>query len=406
MIRLSVTIVAAFFWISLGAQDVAQWRGPQRTGIYNEKGLLRQWPESGPKMIWHFDELGEGHTSAAVTSSGVYTTGMLNGTGYVFAIDLKGKLLWKKEYGPEWTENHYGVRSTPLVIKDRLYLMSSFGKLICMNTANGQTIWSIDTFKEFGGRNITWGVTENLLYDGNILYCSPGGRDATIIAVDRTNGKLIWKSRGKDEKSAYCSPLLIQLPSRKLLVTRMEGSIQGFDATTGKFLWSFDFNMDPYVHPNVPVYIDGYLYCTSGYGLGGVMLKLAADGAGVTEVWRNSRLDPKIGGVVVLNGTIYGGGDRNRRFFGVDWKTGRELFALNQLAPANVIANDGLLYIYSENGKVTLAEPEADGLKIISTFTVPLGTGTHWAHLVINNRKLYLRHGNSLMVYDIASGGS
>ncbi len=406
MIRVLQTILIGSLCVTLGAQDVSQWRGPQRTGIYNEKGLLRQWPESGPKMIWHFDELGEGHTSAAVTSSGVYTTGMLNGTGYVFAFDLKGKLLWKKEYGPEWTENHYGVRSTPLVIKDKLYLMSSFGKLLCMNTANGQTIWSVDTFKEYGGRNITWGVTENLLYDGNVLYCSPGGRDAGVIALERNTGKLIWKSKGEGEKSAYCSPLLVQLPSRRLLVTRMDRSIQGYDAGSGKFLWSFDFNMEPYVHPNVPVYIDGYLYCTSGYGLGGVMLKLAADGTGVTEVWRNAKLDPKIGGVVVLNGIIYGGGDRNRRFFGVDWKTGKELFALNQLAPANVIANDGLIYIYSENGKVTLAEPKADGLNLLSTFTVPLGTGTHWAHLVINNKKLYLRHGNSLMVYDIASSGS
>ncbi|MFZ0280686.1 MAG: PQQ-binding-like beta-propeller repeat protein [Bacteroidales bacterium] len=406
MIRVLQTILIGSLCVTLGAQDVSQWRGPQRTGIYNEKGLLRQWPESGPKMIWHFDELGEGHTSAAVTSSGVYTTGMLNGTGYVFAFDLMGKLLWKKEYGPEWTENHYGVRSTPLVIKDKLYLMSSFGKLLCMNTANGQTIWSVDVFKEYGGRNITWGVTENLLYDGNVLYCSPGGRDAGVIALERNTGKLIWKSKGEGEKSAYCSPLLVQLPSRRLLVTRMDRSIQGYDAGSGKFLWSFDFNMEPYVHPNVPVYIDGYLYCTSGYGLGGVMLKLAADGTGVTEVWRNAKLDPKIGGVVVLNGIIYGGGDRNRRFFGVDWKTGKELFALNQLAPANVIANDGLIYIYSENGKVTLAEPKADGLNLLSTFTVPLGTGTHWAHLVINNKKLYLRHGNSLMVYDIASSGS
>jgi outer membrane protein assembly factor BamB len=405
MIRFSLAILAGFFCMSLGAQDVAQWRGPQRTGIYDEKGLLKQWPESGPKMIWHFDELGEGHSSAAVTSSGVYTTGMLNGTGYVYAIDLKGKLYGRRStvlsgLKPFWGPFH------PACYKGQALSYELIRKALCMNTANGQTIWSIDIFKEFGGRNITWGVTENLLYDGNILYCSPGGRDATIIAVDRTTGKLIWKSRGKVEKSAYCSPLLIQLPSRKLLVTRMDGSIQGFDATTGKFLWSFDFNMEPYVHPNVPVYIDGYLYCTSGYGLGGVMLKLAADGTGVTEVWRNAKLDPKIGGVVVLNGAIYGGGDRNRRFFGVDWKTGRELFALNQLAPANVIANDGLLYIYSESGKVTLAEPKADRLNILSTFTVPLGAGTHWAHLVINNKKLYLRHGNSLMVYDIASGGN
>ena len=402
MIRLFQTVLIVFICSTLGAQDIAQWRGPKRTGIYEEKGLMNKWPEAGPEMIWHFDELGEGHSSAAVTSSGVYTTGMISGTGYVFAFDLKGKLLWKKEYGPEWTESHYGARSTPLVIKDKLYLISSFGRLFCMNTANGQIIWSIDTFKEYGGRNIKWGVVENLLHDGNILYASPGGPDASIIAVDRNTGKLIWKSKGPDEKSAYCSPLLIQLASRKLLVTRMERSIQGYDASTGKFLWNFEFNRDPYVHPNVPVYIDGMLYCASGYGLGGVMLKLAPDGGSVSEVWRNAMLDPKMHGVVVLDGRIYGAGDRNRRFFCLDWKTGKEIFVLNQLAPANIISNDGLLYIYSENGTISLAKPKSDGLDILSSFKVPLGAGTHWAHLVINNKKLYLRHGNSMMVYDIA----
>jgi outer membrane protein assembly factor BamB len=402
MIRLMQAVLIGFLFNTLGAQDIAQWRGPSRTGIYNEKGLMNKWPETGPKMIWHFDELGEGHSSAAVTNSGVYTTGMIEGKGFVFAFSLNGKLLWKKEYGPEWTENHYGSRSTPLVIKDKLYLFSSFGRLFCMNTLNGQIIWSIDTFKEYGGRNITWGVTENLLYYGNTLYCSPGGPDASIIAVDRNTGKLIWKSKGPNEKSAYCSPLLIQLPSRKLFVTRMDRSIQGYDASTGKFLWKFEFNMDPYVHPNVPVYIDGYLYCASGYGLGGVMLKLAADGSSVTEVWRNAKLDPKMHGVVVLEGKIYGTGDRNRRFFCLDWKTGKEVFVLNQLAPANIISNEGLLYIYSENGNVYLAKPKADGLDIISSFRVPIGSGTHWAHLVINNKRLYVRHGNSLMVYDIA----
>lgn len=403
MIRFFQAVLIGFICITLGAQDIAQWRGPNRTGIYNEKGLMNKWPEAGPNMIWHFDELGEGHSSAAVTNSGVYTTGMLNGTGYVFAFGLQGKLLWKKEYGPEWTENHYGVRSTPLVIKDRLYLMSSFGKLFCMNTANGQIIWSIDTFKEYGGRNTSWGVTENLLYDGNTLYCSPGGSQTSIIAVDRNTGKLIWKSKGPDERSAYCSPILIQLSGRKLLVTRMDRSIQGYDASTGKFLWKFDFNMDPYVHPNIPVYIDGYLFCASGYGLGGVMLKLAPDGNSVTEVWRNAKLDPKIGGVVVLDGRIYGAGDRNRRFVCLDWKTGNEVFALNQLAPANIIADNGLLYIYSENGNISLAKPASDRIDIVSSFRVPLGSGTHWAHLVINNKKLYVRHGNSLMVYDIAA---
>ena len=402
MTRIFFTILIAVFCVSLSAQEVAQWHGPDRTAIYNEQGLMNKWPDNGPEMIWHFDELGQGHASAAVTGNGVYTTGMIDGTGYIFAFDLKGNLKWKKEYGPEWTESHFGVRSTPLVIKDRLYLMSSFGKLFCMNTVNGQIIWSIDTFKEYGGRNITWGVTENLLYDGNVLYCTPGGRETSIIAVDRNTGKLIWKSQGAGEKSAYCSPLLIKSGSIKLLVTRFENSIQGYDALKGKMLWKFDFTTQPYVHPNTPVYKDGYLYCTSGYGLGGVMLKVAPDGSSVTEVWKNPSLDPKIGGVVVLNGKIYGAGDRNRKLFCLDWKTGIEDYSLNQLAPSNIISNGGLLYIYSEAGTIALVEPGKTGFNIISSFSVPMGEGTHWAHLVINNGKLYVRHGSALMVYDIS----
>jgi outer membrane protein assembly factor BamB len=402
MVRLFQTVLFIFFCIALTAQDVAQWRGPNRNGIYNETGLMNKWPDGGPKMIWHYDDLGEGFTSAAVTNTGIYTTGMVDGKGYVYALDLKGNLLWKKEYGPEWTESHLGVRSTPLVIKDKLYFMSAFGKLFCMSTSNGNVIWTIDTFKEYGGRNITWGVTENLLYDIGVLFCTPGGSHASVIAVNRTNGKLIWKSEGKGEKTAYCSPLLINLPARKLLVTMMETSIQGYDASSGKMLWSFKHSTDPFVSPNIPVYNDGYLYCTSGYGLGGVMLKLAPDGSSVKEVWKNSSLDPKIGGVVVLNGRIYGGGDRNRMLFCLDWKTGKQIYAIDQLAPANIIADNGLLYIYSEMGKVALVEPKTDGFNIISSFNVPLGSGTHWAHLVINNKKLYVRHGNSLMVYDIA----
>jgi outer membrane protein assembly factor BamB len=403
MIRLIHTAFFAILFTGLYAQNVTNWRGPDRNGIYKETGLKKEWPAAGPDMIWHYDQLGEGYTSAAVTDSGIYTTGMIGGKGFIFALDHDGNLKWKKEYGPEWTDSHVGVRSTPLVVNNRLYFMSSFGNLFCMDTESGKVIWTLDTFKGYGGRNITWGVTENLLYDGNVLFCSPGGRDASMIALNRFTGKLIWKSKGNSEKSAYCSPALIKLATRKLIVTMMEKSIQGYDFASGKLLWKFGYTTDPFVHPNVPVYIDGYLFCTTGYGLGSIMLKLAPDGASVTEVWRNKSLDPKIGGVVVLNGRIYGTGDRNRKLFCLDWHTGKELYSLNQLAPANIISDEGLLYIYSESGKVSLVEPKADGFNIISSFNVPLGEGPYWAHLVINNKKLYVRHGASLMVYNIAA---
>jgi outer membrane protein assembly factor BamB len=403
MTKLTFSIFLTIIGSSINAQDVAQWRGPNRDGIYNESGLLKKWPDAGPKLVWHFDELGDGHTSAAVTGSGIFTTGMTDGNGYVYALSSAGKLLWKKEYGKEWAENWNGSRSTPLVVGDKLYVLSSYWKLTCMNTSNGQIIWTADLQKDYGAQNIEWGIAENLLFDGNVLYCTPGGTGASLVALDRNTGKMIWKSKGNGNKSAYCSPLLIKVQSRKILITMMEKSICGFDVSNGQLLWQFEHINDTGVHPNIPVFINGYLYCTSGYGKGGVMLKLSADGNSVSEVWRNKELDSRTGGVVVLNGQIYGSGDRNRRIFCLDWQTGKQIFSTKEMAPATLISNDGLLYIYSESGKVFLVQPEADRFNILSSFPVPFGADPHWAHLVIKDKKLYVRHGTSMMVYEIAA---
>jgi outer membrane protein assembly factor BamB len=396
-------LILAFFCVSVIAQDIAQWRGPNRDGIYKETGLLKKWPDSGPKLLWHFDELGDGHSSAAVTSHAIYTAGMINGNGYIYALDLAGKLLWKKEYGIEWTENWNGTRSTPLVYKDKLYLMSAFGKLVCLQTSNGELKWTVDILKDYDGRNIQWGLTENLLIDDNKLYVTPGGETANIIALDINSGKLIWKSKGNSQKSGYCSPIVINLPKRKIIVTQMEKSIMAVDASNGAFLWKHEQTNDWAVHPNVPIYNNGYLYCTSGYGRGGVMLKLSEDGSSITEAWRDPNLDPKIGGVVLLNGRIYGSGDKNRKLFCIDWKTGKEIYSTSNMAPGNLIFADGLIYAYSEAGNVAILEPGENSFNVISSFKVPFGANQHWSHLVINNKKLYVRHGTSLMVYDIAS---
>jgi len=403
MRKILITLLFAAIFISVSAQEVVQWRGQNRDGIYNESGLMKKWPDGGPKLIWHYEGLGDGHTSAAVTSKALYTTGMVNGMGNIYAFDLSGKLLWKKEYGKEWDESHNGVRSTPLVVKDKLYFMSAYGQLFCMNSSDGKTVWTIDLAKQYGARNITWGMTENLLFDGNVLYCTPGGENAAMVALDINTGKEVWKSKGIGEKSAYCSPMIVKLPNKKIIVNILQLSICGFDASTGALLWKHPFVMRPDVHPNTPIYKDGLLFCTSGYGLGSLMLKLSADGNSVTEVWKDATCDPKIGGVVLLNDRIYGTGDRNKKFFVLDWKTGKELYSTRELAPANIIANEGLLYVYSEAGTVNLVEPKPEGINIISSFPVPYGANPHWAHLVIKDKKLYVRHGTSLMVYDIAA---
>ena len=383
------------------AQEIAQWRGPNRDGIYNETGLLKAWPVNGPTLLWHFDELGEGHASAAVTKDRIYTAGISGGTGYIFSFSPDGKLLWKVPYGEEWTESWPGVRSTPLICDGKIYFLSGFGKLICMNADKGDKLWVIDVMKDLHGRNIQWGITENLLIDGNKLFCAAGGVDTNVVALDKNTGKLIWVSKGNGEKSAYCSPIIIKLPTRKLFVTQTENSIIGLDAETGKLLWRHDQPNKYSVHANTPVYRDGFLYCVSGYGKGGVMLKIAPDGSAKQEVWRNASMDNRMGGFVVLNGKIYGADDLNKAWYCLDWKTGKELYSEKITNKGNIIYADGMLYCYGDDGVIALAEPFPAGFKKISSFKVPYGSAQHWAHLVIANGRLFVRHGNSLMVYDI-----
>jgi len=387
----------------LTAQEASQWRGKDRDGIYDEKGLLRSWPAAGPTLLWHYDNLGEGHASAAVVAhEKIYTAGATDGKGTVFAFSLDGKLVWSTPYGDEWIESYPGSRSTPVINDGKVYLMSAFGKIVCLSADKGNILWSVDIMKDYDARNITWGVTENLLIDGDKLFCTAGGVKHNVIALNKDTGKLIWSSAGNGEISAYCSPLLITLPARKIVVTMTEKSILGLDAATGKKLWSYEqINMYA-VHANTPLYSNGYLYCVSGYGYGGVMLKLAADGSSVEKVWKNSRLDSRMGGVVMLNGKIYGLGDKVKGLFAIDWKTGNEVaYEKFNGRMGSIISADGLLFTYDESGEVALIEPTLAGFKKLGGFKVPYGSAQHWAHPVIENGRLYIRHGNSLMVYDI-----
>jgi outer membrane protein assembly factor BamB len=385
------------------AQEASQWRGKYRDGIYDEKGLLPSWPAEGPKLLWHIDNIGDGHASASVVAHDrIFTAGAVQGKGFIYAFSLDGKLLWSTPYGDEWSESFPGSRSTPLINSGKVYFMSAFGKIICLSADQGKQLWAVDIMKDYDGLNITWGVTENLLIDGDKLFCTAGGTKNNVIALNKNTGKLLWSSTGNGEKSAYGSPLLITLPARKIVVTMTEKSILGLDAETGKKLWSHGQVNQWAVHANTPLYDNGYLYCASGYGCGGVMLKLSADGTKIDEVWKNAVLDSRMGGMVLLNGKIYGMGDQIKGLHCLDWKTGKELaFDKMNNKFGSIISAEGMLYTYDESGEVSLIEPTLSGFKKISGFKIPFGSAQHWAHPVIENGRLYIRHGNSLMVYDI-----
>jgi len=399
-----LTVVAVVMQISVQAQEVAQWRGENRDGKYDETNLLKEWPEEGPKLLWHYDELGPGHASAAVTKDVIYTAGTNDeGNGFVIALTHSGEKIWQKEFGKEWMEDWDGTRSTPLIHNGKIYIMSSYGKLVCMNTTDGSTIWKIDLFETFEGRNIKWGVTENLLIDDEKLFVTLGGIENNVIALNKGNGKLIWSSKGKEEVSAYCSPAIITLKDKKILVTQTASSILGLDASNGELLWTHPHPNKWFVQANTPIFHEGQLYCFSGYGKGGVMLQLSEDGNSITELWTDTKLDSKMGGAILLDGRIYGSGDKNRKWVCLDWETGEELYESTMLKVGNIIYTDGLLYCYGTGGDVGIVDPKTNDFSLISSFEVPYGEKYHWAHLVIYDKKLYVRHGTSLMVYDISA---
>jgi outer membrane protein assembly factor BamB len=387
--------------VGLEAQNFNNWRGPNRDGHYPDKDLLTSWPANGPKMIWSFENLGIGFTSPVFANDKIYITGLEGETGFLYVLSEKGQLLNKFPYGKDFSDSYPGARSTPTIAGNLMYLATGEGELICMDVNTGQKKWTKGLFTDFDGKNIRWGVTENLVVDGDIVYVSPGGKRYNIVALNRHTGDLVWESPGKETLSSYGSPLLFTHGGRKLLVNMMDSYVVGLDASDGKVLWSQPFVNRYNIHPNTPIYHNGELYIYTGYGKGGYMLKLNADGSSISQKWENTQLDPKTGGAVMVDGYIYGSGDRNRRWFGVDWNTGQVVHESRDIDAGTVIAADGMIYAYTERGELALLKPEAGKLTVVSQTKIELGSDQHWAYLVINKGILYVRHGNALMAYDI-----
>ena len=400
MKRLTILLAICALLSDGFTQEPTSWRGPSSDGHYPETGLLKQWPAGGPEIIWSFADLGQGHSSAIVDQGFVYITGMSSDMGHLFKFDLNGELVYKKEYGPEFTESFYGTRGTPTIVGDKIYLLSGIGKLYCFNNETGDILWTKDLFKDFDGSIIQWGMNETPVVDGKVLYITPGGKKNNLVALNRHTGDLIWSSPGNGELSAYCTPLLFEHNGRKLLATHSESHLMGFDATTGKMLWKQHQPNEWSVHPNTPIYDEGGLFYLSGYGQGGGMLELSSDGNSAKLIWTHKNMDSRMGAAVLVDGYIYGSGD-SRVWSCLDWKTGEEKYTSQEIGHGVVIYADGMLYCYSQRGELALVTPDPTGFKVVSKTKVALGTEQHWAHPVIYDGILYVRHGRALIAYKV-----
>ena len=384
------------------SQEPTKWRGPNQNGIYDETDLLDQWPDSGPEILWHFDDLGIGYSAPAFANNRIYVSGMEGSTGYVYSISEDGSLMWKSRYGKDSETSYPGSRATPVIAGDYLYILSARGDLACMSAISGKLNWKKNLVKDFGGRIIEWDLNETVVIHGDKLICTPGGREHNMIALNRFNGELIWSTKGLGEKSAYCTPLLVKINSRYLLVTHTEDHILGIDADDGKLLWNHKHTNIYSIHPNTPLYYNNQVFCFSGYGQGGVMLQLTEDGSKVTKKWFRQTMDSRIGGAVVIEGLLYGSGDKSREWQCINWDTGEMLYSTKDIGNGVVISAEGLLYFYSQRGELALVKPGANSFDIISETRVSMGSGQHWAHPVIDKGRLFVRHGNVLIAYKIS----
>lgn len=411
MVKVALAGLVLLFLFSgfSGPKKSSQWRGLNRDGIYPETNLLKQWPAEGPKMLWSYDGLGIGQGSAAVAGDKVFVTGIpdtLKADAFLFAFDNQGKLLWKKSYGKDWTGIFPGARSTPTIIDNLIYVESGNGSIHCLKTDNGDEVWSVDFFKDFQADSVQFGFSESLLVDGDKVYCTPGGKTNNVVALNRFTGKKVWASSGFKEKATYCSPIVFDHSGNHLLATLTSTSIIGVNANSGEMLWRVHQFQDNKIHANTPVYFDGKLLVSSASrkdSSGLVLLQLSPDGKKADIVWRNKEFINLMGGFILKDGFVYGGAYLQPKWFCIDTKTGQTKYISKEIGGGPVVFADGLFYCYAEkDGEIALVAGDPENFKVISKFKVPLGVGQHWAHPVIANGKLYVRHNGALMVYDIS----
>lgn len=400
--------------VSSWAQDT-QWRGPGRDGKYPDTGLLQSWPGEGPRLILKKEGLGSGYSTPVLYRGNVYISGRRDSMDVVTRLDLEGHIIWETAYGKSWDLTYPETRSTPTIEKERLYISGGRGAVVCMDTGSGEVLWKVNTHDVFEGEFHRWGMAESLLLTDKAVISSPVGGRTAVVALDKSDGSLIWETEPVGGVRAYASPLLIDHHGKEMIVVNSSNYLFGVDPEDGRILWKYDVvkehtgERNRRNNTNTPLYHDGSIFTASGYDSESLMLSLTPDGTGVKLKWSDATLDTHHGGMVLVDGYIYGSNwinNGNGNWVCQEWETGKVMYEEHWHNKGSVIYADGLLYLFEEKkGHVGLVKPAPEGFQLVSSFRIDGGTGPCWAHMSVYDRKLLIRHGQVLFVYDIAEKG-
>jgi outer membrane protein assembly factor BamB len=422
--------------------DWPQFRGPNRDDISRETGLLKSWPEGGPKLAWKVTGIGEGYAGVSVVAGKAYTMGEDSSSSYIRALDeATGKALWSAKVGPiGGGQNYPGPRCTPAVDGNLVVALGQHGDLVAVDAATGKELWRTHLVNELGGGMMSgWGYSESPLIDGDKVICTPGGAKGTLAALDRKTGKVLWRSTDWTDKAAYASivPATIHGVKQYVQLTgdarsgesrgerkpgekkgerkggdrggeggSVPGSIAGVDAATGKLLWKAPRTGRTAVIPT-PIVSGDLVYVTSGYANGCNLFRIEKSGAGftATQVYAKKDITNQHGGVVQLGDLVFGFSDSNGWLW-QNLKTGDivQTWPQKEFGKGAVSCADGLLYLRLERdkGTVVLLDPSTDGVKVRGRFDQPdRSKKNSWPHPVVANGRLYLRDQDVLLAYDV-----
>jgi outer membrane protein assembly factor BamB len=384
--------------------DWPQWRGPTRSGVSPETGLLREWPAGGLPRIWTASNLGAGFGSVAVSGDRVFIQGMQQTQSVVTALNrVDGRVVWARPIGRA-VDNYQGSgpRGTPTVDGDRLYVLTENGDLACLRVEDGTIVWQRNILQAFGARNIGWLISESPLVDGRHVIVTPGGRGAGMVALDKMDGRTIWMTKELSDQAGYASPIVADVQGVRTIMTLTAEAGVGVRAADGKLMWRYPRVANNTANITTPIFHDNKVFYSSAYGTGGALLTLRAEGGDVRaqEAYFTGDMENHHGGVVLVNGYLYG--FSNSILTCLEFATGKVMWRHRSVGKGSLAYADGHLYLLSENNVVGLAEATPAGYRERGRFTIPDQGWPSWAHPVVSGGRLYIRNQGILTAYNIA----
>ncbi len=379
------------------AADWPQWRGVNRDGKSEEKGLLKKWPDGGPPPVWKASGLGQGYSSMTVAGGRIFTQGQRGGKQWVIALDEStGNKLWEYANGGVFEERRGdGPRSMPTVEGDKLWAFSAAGNLVCLDVKTGAKIWAVDVTSEYGASVPHWGYSEAPLIDGEKLIVAAGGSGAAVVALNKNTGKAIWKSQS--DPAHYASAIVVNVNGVRQVLTMTAKAAMGLRADNGELLWRYDKIINRTANVATPVYRDGKVFYSTAYGTGCALLDIG--GKGAQEVYFNSEMMNHHATSLLVGDHLYG--FSNNILTAMKFQTGEVAWKDRSVGKGAIIMADGLFYVFSETGVMALVEPSPTAYKELSRFTITKGERPTWSHPVVANGRLLLRDQDGLTAYNI-----